>query len=525
MSVSTFFVYAFAAPAPTTTTTSTATAQETLWQTDITEVGMNMYTTAYNWEVGSFSGYTADAFRGIAKKLNASLKDKENGMPVLVQKCGWCATIVDNWFDAALTKYYRETPPKMTTDEEAFFSVVNPYLHPKIRNADLGSAVRRELNNRIKNMVAGITEQTREQMDAYRDIAGMGLYYDGDRENSPYDLLDDIRRIDEIFFRDAPAYGDYKNTSKQDSEALITGQLRQASWVSTGENYDLNLLGDVKKALWEQNNNWSAGTASGWSNQATGDCASWYCVTIDFVQSSHYFLGWNSGWAWSAWANARATSAGKNSFQGIFEEGLEWITKNGDKRNFACKAAPAINFYETENDMNLSLSKIFSGLGIYYFWKTPQFLAGFLGRNDNTNDTDKAEWKKWKQSQEDKRTEDALRDEFRANGLDYERPTNVKWSTDRAFTNAGIENGSINYQKSSDIVESVKRSQEYYQQLLKENGAWSNRALMHEANKDSIKHIEKTFDDLATRARLVRQFSEDLNKMLKYLREKPDCTN
>lgn len=47
-----------------------------------------MYTTAYNWEVGSFSGYTADAFRGIAKKLNASLKDKENGMPVLVQKCG-----------------------------------------------------------------------------------------------------------------------------------------------------------------------------------------------------------------------------------------------------------------------------------------------------------------------------------------------------------------------------------------------------------------------------------------------------
>lgn len=137
----------------------------------------------------------------------------------------------------------------MTTDEEAFFSVVNPYLHPKIRNADLGSAVRRELNNRIKNMVAGITEQTREQMDAYRDIAGMGLYYDGDRENSPYDLLDDIRRIDEIFFRDAPAYGDYKNTSKQDSEALITGQLRQASWVSTGENYDLNLLGDVKKAL------------------------------------------------------------------------------------------------------------------------------------------------------------------------------------------------------------------------------------------------------------------------------------
>jgi len=76
-------------------------------------------------------------------------------------------------------------------------------------------------------MVDQITGQVKEQMDTFRDVSGMGLYYDGDTTNSPYDLLDDIRRIDEIFFREAPAFGSYKNTSKQDSSALITGQVKQ----------------------------------------------------------------------------------------------------------------------------------------------------------------------------------------------------------------------------------------------------------------------------------------------------------
>lgn len=134
---------------------------------------------------------------------------------------------MDNGFDAALTKYYRETPPKLTTDKEAYFSVIAPFLHPKIRSSVLDVTTKRALNNRIQKMVESITGQVREQMNAYRDVSGMGLYFDGDVDNSPYDLLDDVRRIDDIFFRDAPAYGDYKNTSKQDASALITGQARQ----------------------------------------------------------------------------------------------------------------------------------------------------------------------------------------------------------------------------------------------------------------------------------------------------------
>jgi len=88
-----------------------------------------------------------------------------------------------------------------------------------------------------------------------------------------------------------------------------------------------------------------------------------------------------------------------------------------------------------------------------------------------------------------------------------------------------MENGSLNDSQSTDLAESLKKSQDYYQQILKENGEGSNRALIHEYNKDSIKYVEKTFDETTTRVRLLRQFSEDLNKILKYLKEKPDCTN
>ena len=58
----------------------------------------------------------------------------------------------------------------------------------------------------------------------------MGLYYDGDVENSPYDLLADIRSIDEIFFREPPEYGQYKNSSSDETSQLITGEDETGSW-------------------------------------------------------------------------------------------------------------------------------------------------------------------------------------------------------------------------------------------------------------------------------------------------------
>jgi phospholipid N-methyltransferase len=108
--------------------------------------------------------------------------------------------------------------------------------------------------------------------------------------------------------------------------------------------------------------------------------------------------------------------------------------------------------------------------------------------------------------------------------MDYDRLTNLKSTTEQAFIDAGLRNATRWDQKVREIGESVSRAQGVYTQLLKE-GSSTNRALIHEYNKDSIKHIEKTFDEVTSRVRLVKQFSDDLNKILKYLKEKPDCGN
>jgi len=79
-------------------------------------------------------------------------------------------------------------------------------------------------------IIDSIRSQVQEQTSSFRDVSGMGLYYDGNTDNSPYDLLDDIRRIDEIFFREAPKFGDYTNNTSEDASALITGKIGTGTW-------------------------------------------------------------------------------------------------------------------------------------------------------------------------------------------------------------------------------------------------------------------------------------------------------
>jgi hypothetical protein len=175
--------------------------------------------------------------------------------------------------------------------------------------------------------------------------------------------------------------------------------------------------------------------------------------------------------------------------------------------------------------MNLSLSKIFSGLGIHTFWKTPPFLLWFLDRNSRDGSSSNAASDSKKQTKDDQKTDDAIRTAFRAQGLDYDRPTDLLWTAEKAFAYSGFKNATVWDQPAQNVAESVSRSKDVYQQILKENWAWSNRVLTHENNRDSIKHIEKTFDEIVTRVRLLRQFSNDLNWILKSLKDKPDCGN
>ena len=85
---------------------------------------------------------------------------------------------------------------------------------------------------------------------------------------------------------------------------------------------------------------------------------------------------------------------------------------------------------------------------------------------------------------------------------------------------SGLSNAYRGVQNANDVVESVDRTNEYYNQVLTANGAQSNRSMIHEYSKESIEHLEKTFEEMASRAKLLREFSDDLNKILTELSKK-----
>ena len=138
---------------------------------------------------------------------------------------------------------------------------------------------------------------------------------------------------------------------------------------------------------------------------------------------------------------------------------MDWIIKHGDKRNFACKAAPTINQYESNDDAGLKLSKIFTGLGIHVFWKTPPFLVSFINRRiststPSTTSTNGSGSSKNSSSQtrEDKQTEDSLRNAFSRNGIDYDHPTNLKSNAQLNYINAALYDGNHRDVSAADLA-------------------------------------------------------------------------
>jgi hypothetical protein len=75
----------------------------------------------------------------------------------------------------------------------------------------------------------------------------------------------------------------------------------------------------------------------------------------------------------------------------------------------------------------------------------------------------------------------------------------------------------------SETVNSINRSEERYQQLLVAAGSGIERPFIHEKNVDSIKHMEKTFDEVTARTRLFTDMNKTIKTIFNYLLSKDDC--
>ena len=235
---------------------------------------MNLYSLAQDYEDGTTDSYMQEAFTHFSVKVNTLIKRDPELNANFTKLCPDCDPIVQDTLDTdeRLTEYLIGKPKSASPN---LGLIISSHFHPTIKekigiNVNLINTLEKKTREKI---VDSIRAQVKEQTAAFRDVSGMGLYYDGNTDNSPYDLLDDIRRIDEIFFREAPEFGKYTNNSSEGIFGLISGQSGTGTW-GGGENYNIDLTSDIKDALGGGNNSEGGSSDSSGNGEVAGDCDS-----------------------------------------------------------------------------------------------------------------------------------------------------------------------------------------------------------------------------------------------------------
>lgn len=160
---------------------------------------------------------------------------------------------------------------------------------------------------------------------------------------------------------------------------------------------------------------------------------------------------------------------------------------------------------------------------MHVFWKTPPFLQGFARRNsDSSSKTDTSTEGKSSQTQASRKVLDSLESAFKKRGMNFDKPTNIKSSTSQAVEYVTTRNAQTNV-PISETVYAVNRSETDMQQLLLAEGSSIERPFIHEKNVDSIKHMEKTFDEVESRTRSFYDIVKGMKTIFDYILTKDDC--
>lgn len=251
------------------------------------------------------------------------------------------------------------------------------------------------LNNTYTELVAQKTNET----DKLQKISAIGLYTDGNKDNSDYDIVGDIDRINGLLFSEDLKYNGVTNNSKSSLASYLAGNAVPALFVeeaSTGatntgnldttnlgnlcstndtsipldslvdENFmneldstlssdmsvpnDLRYGGDISKNFSSSSTNKTTPTSAGDFFHPGGNCSGMFCIDVRFVSGNMNLLG-----------------GGKStSIEGIIEKHTE-ILDPISKTQLACQTMRN-QMGELSFD-KLKLSEILSGLRVYYVTK------------------------------------------------------------------------------------------------------------------------------------------------------------
>ncbi len=91
-----------------------------------------------------------------------------------------------------------------------------------------------DMLNRIRKYIDALIEDARAERRGIEMFGTIGLFTDGDIENSGYDLIDDLEKINAVLFSDAPEYDGISNAN-----ALHLGSILDIGEFFDGEDNEI----------------------------------------------------------------------------------------------------------------------------------------------------------------------------------------------------------------------------------------------------------------------------------------------
>jgi hypothetical protein len=433
------------------------------------------FSTSYKSQQENSKKYYEDAVIDFTKKLNIAIKNHSD-LKFLSDSCGGC-DVVSLEFD----DYLKSQLPR-----KDYGTVIVSFFNTTVVKY-LSSQHQKMLNDLIAGMLTTIVEDADYLIKTHHDMTAPGSYTDGDTSNSPYDLIDDMKKIMKLLFKDPIPYEGYINTMANDAPGLITGRFETGQWAQWTQ-YEIDLASDVASALGQGEDSENDTSTSG------DDCEDGFCITLDIISNDSYFAG------------GRGTGFVNTNFEEIFGSATDWLVKKGDKRNLACKGPPPANQYQSNNDLNLSFTNIFRGLGIFLFQKTPKYAKSDGGSQEEKSSQEK-----------EKEMDGVIADNFKSYNID---PDNLMLYTQQQM----VESATPNASRAWDTANNQSRAAS----VLKQRQDIQRTALISAKRNEvgnpdeGTKNMFRSFGSWMTSFDGMVADSLDITKVWK---DKPDCKN
>lgn len=112
---------------------------------------------------------------------------------------------------------------------------------------------------------------------------------------------------------------------------------------------------------------------------------------------------------------------------------------------------------------------------------------------------------------------DSLKRSFKRYDLDFEKPTNIKASQWQLLYSYAV-NRADNSVRVTDTLNSINLARDDHDAVKAASGAsLKQRPYVQEKNVDSIKHMEKAFDETASRTRMLYELVKSMKVIMDYL--------